>query len=611
MNKPETHAGTATLLAAVISATMLQSCAHYQPRGPESLSHDGHPPFTFLVIGDTRPGRPAYPDDPGTPSIDYLEQIHWINRLNPDFTVAVGDLIRGYNTKHPGLAEKQWDTFDETVSLYRNPLYMVVGNHDVWDEYSDEIYQRRYGPHYFSFDHKGCHFIALSGDIPDELNTIGPAQLEWLEQDLAASGNALCTFVFLHKPLWLEGYDENSIWMTEVHELLKKHDVDMVFAGHEHHYEPFLIDGIRYFITGGGGAEIGGRENLGDFFHFLSIAVPRRGEPSVEIIRKSKALDAYAIPIGLRQMVTGIERTLREQTAIVMGTDETRDISFSVKNSFNAPVELDIAWLLDEKGAVCVEPPERRLKLARGEEAEVSFKVASPRASSEIPKLKWTLTMTDRTLADGQIKAPVARSGRYSRSGVSSPEAGLRVREKQQVVVGHENWNGPEDCSATATVTKNEKGITVLIDVTDDVLQARTRTHYQNDSVELYFDLRSERRGEGGPYDKEGGVFQVIGVPCFSPTIPNSLYFGPFAEESEVPGATMISQVVEGTGYHVEIFLPYDGLTGNHPFPQGNFNFDLGINDADSSGARESQIMWSGSRDNWRTPLCFGRLTGE
>ncbi|MBC8453907.1 metallophosphoesterase, partial [PVC group bacterium] len=249
-----------SVLTVIISSFMMHGCAHYQPRGDAgAICPDGNPPFTFVVIGDTRPGMPAYPDDPGTPSIDYLEQIHWINRLNPDFTIVVGDLIRGYNSKHPGLLEQQWDGFDETVSLYKTPLYMVVGNHDVWDDYSDKIYQQRYGPQYFSFDHKKCHFIVLSADIPYKLNKIDQTQIKWLKEDLISSKDALHKFVFLHKPIWLPDYIGNTVWLSTIHELFKKHNVDAVFAGHEHHYEPFLIDNIPYFITGGGGAEIGGR----------------------------------------------------------------------------------------------------------------------------------------------------------------------------------------------------------------------------------------------------------------------------------------------------------------------------------------------------------------
>jgi hypothetical protein len=37
------------------------------------------------------------------------------------------------------------------------------------------------------------------------------------------------------------------------------------------------------------------------------------------------------------------------------------------------------------------------------------------------------------------------------------------------------------------------------------------------------------------------------------------------------------------------------------------FNFDLGVNDADT-GQRETQLLWSGSAENWHDPSCFGRL---
>jgi hypothetical protein len=101
--------------------------------------------YEFVVIGDSRPGRPVDASDPASPSKDYVELVQMINRVGPDFVINVGDLIAGYNTDTPGLTEGQWNAYDEATSRLDAPNYPVAGNHDIWDEYSAGVYRRRYG----------------------------------------------------------------------------------------------------------------------------------------------------------------------------------------------------------------------------------------------------------------------------------------------------------------------------------------------------------------------------------------------------------------------------------------------------------------------------------
>lgn len=90
--------------------------------------------------------------------------IEEINLLNPDFVVIVGDLIRGYTSDNE-LLKKEWEEFDRVVAGFRMPFHLVVGNHDVWDENSEEVFKDRYGKLYYSFDHKGSHFIVLDSEL--------------------------------------------------------------------------------------------------------------------------------------------------------------------------------------------------------------------------------------------------------------------------------------------------------------------------------------------------------------------------------------------------------------------------------------------------------------
>ena len=218
--------------------------------------------FTFCVLGDTRHWIPIVMPEA------FINNITQMNLLDPSFIIDVGDLILGY-IDSAALTHAEWDSFLATIAASRVPFIPIVGNHDVWNRQSQTIFKERVGPVVFSFDYGNSHFICLNTEEPGHTGNIGPAQLRWLKEDLAAHADAVNLFVFLHEPIW--AYDSN--WLTEVHPLLKKYPVKAVFAGHEHIYRKDIVDGIPCFITGGGGAELGGTPETGGFYHFLHVSV--------------------------------------------------------------------------------------------------------------------------------------------------------------------------------------------------------------------------------------------------------------------------------------------------------------------------------------------------
>ncbi|RPJ26569.1 MAG: DNRLRE domain-containing protein [Chloroflexi bacterium] len=90
----------------------------------------------------------------------------------------------------------------------------------------------------------------------------GTAQYEWLKADLAAHPSVL-KFAFLHYPLYSdnphEATDTFLLGSNSLEGLLKRHNVDIAFAGHAHIYQRNLAsaDGVINYITGGGGANLG------------------------------------------------------------------------------------------------------------------------------------------------------------------------------------------------------------------------------------------------------------------------------------------------------------------------------------------------------------------
>ncbi len=219
----------------------------------------GRTNFAFVVLGDSRHWTPV------TQPETFREIVREANLLRGALMVDVGDLILGYS-EHD-MTNRMWDEFEKVVRTSEIPFIPVAGNHDVSAPMQEEIYQQRIGALYFSFDYGNAHFICLDGDQVG-VEGIGPEQLAWLKADLEATA-AQHIFVFLHEPYWRDP----EMW-DAVHALLAAHKVEAVFAGHEHHYELFPTrDGVRYFISGGGGAELGKAPERGGFHHFLWVAV--------------------------------------------------------------------------------------------------------------------------------------------------------------------------------------------------------------------------------------------------------------------------------------------------------------------------------------------------
>ena len=221
--------------------------------------------FKFIVIGDVQ-GQTE----------QTRKLVKEFNSLAPDFVVIVGDLIHGYENRAERV-KKMWDDFDHSVEKLEVPLVTMPGNHDIWDDQSEKIYHRRYGKTTFSFDHKGAHFIILNSEVrgPDQKPivdsqpvSITGEQLEWLTQDLAKNKDAKLKFIFLHKPLF-----QRRHWKEKIQPLLAEYKVNAVFSGHEHVYRKYpVIDGVHYYITGGGGWPIGEKWQ-GAFLHYSLVSV--------------------------------------------------------------------------------------------------------------------------------------------------------------------------------------------------------------------------------------------------------------------------------------------------------------------------------------------------
>jgi 3',5'-cyclic AMP phosphodiesterase CpdA len=159
--------------------------------------------FNFVQISDSHIGfnKDANKDVAGT----LKEAIARINALpdQPDFILHTGDLT------HLCEAE-EFDTLDQLLKELKAPqIFYVPGEHDVIGD-NGKKYLERFGKGskgrgWYSFDHKGVHFIGLVNvmDIKENgLGILGNEQLEWLQDDLKGRSDSTPIVLFAHIPLW-------------------------------------------------------------------------------------------------------------------------------------------------------------------------------------------------------------------------------------------------------------------------------------------------------------------------------------------------------------------------------------------------------------------------
>jgi MYXO-CTERM domain-containing protein len=88
----------------------------------------------------------------------------------------------------------------------------------------------------------------------------GSEQYNWLSStlaSLASNPDVKRKFVLLHEGPYDSGpHGSNLSVRNDFVPLFKTHKVDIVFSGHDHDYERGTVDGIKYVVTGAGGADL-------------------------------------------------------------------------------------------------------------------------------------------------------------------------------------------------------------------------------------------------------------------------------------------------------------------------------------------------------------------
>ncbi|MFQ6079302.1 MAG: metallophosphoesterase, partial [Thermodesulfobacteriota bacterium] len=431
---------------------------------------NGNTRFSFAVVGDCKSDISLIPSEP------FRQNIRAINLLGPDFVIFLGDFIKGDTIE--ALLEEAWEEFYRVVKSPQIPYHLVVGNHDEQYSSSRELFERKHGKPYYSFDYQNSHFIVLdSEEENDGKNCIAGGQLEWLRQDLEAHRDVQHIFVFLHKPLWEIG---TSNWNRVVHPLLAEYRVELVFAGHKHLYqEPIVRDGVKYIVTGGGGSPLSVKEMEGGFYHWVHVLVKGK-DVKFAVIRPEGVISERGIPLPSWQQVNWIQKKSFGPAFI----DATREVPFAenisvkIRNPFDLPVYGSIVWSCPEGWEIL---PERREYLIEPRsDIDLAFEIRA----WEWAKMAYPLPCYEAILHWDKGDCPIATGRRGVRlrkrfvckridhhikiNGRLDDWRGFEplCLDRRDQVVGP--WAGPDDLSAKVFLAWDEKCLYFAALVQDD-----------------------------------------------------------------------------------------------------------------------------------------------
>ena len=194
--------------------------------------------FMVVQLTDTHWGFSGAPNPDARGTLP--KAIAAVNALErqPDLVIFTGDLT--HTTDDAAERRRRLREFHEIASGLRvkNVRYMP-GEHDASLD-RGEAYKELYGAPYYSFDQGGVHFIAVD-NCTDPGAECGPAQLEWLANDLKSGPNNRPIVVLAHRPLFdlAPSWDWATRDGAKVMALLMPHPNVTVFYGHihqEHHH---------------------------------------------------------------------------------------------------------------------------------------------------------------------------------------------------------------------------------------------------------------------------------------------------------------------------------------------------------------------------------------
>lgn len=219
------------------------------------------------------------------------------NELNPDFVLTGGDLVYDVMRGNKGRGDSLFTLFSKMSEGFNMPWYPCIGNHDLFGIYEESpensshpdykygMYERYFGKTYYSFNHKGWHFIVLNSlDVTPNKRYTGvfhKEEMEWLKKDIAQIDKLTPVVITTHLPM-LTTYAQvngstgrrNVSNADEVFQLLENYNLKLILQGHIHWKEYGFVNDSFHYLTGGsiaGNGWKGRRHNTKEGFVMIKV----------------------------------------------------------------------------------------------------------------------------------------------------------------------------------------------------------------------------------------------------------------------------------------------------------------------------------------------------
>ncbi|MCD6498540.1 MAG: metallophosphoesterase family protein [Deltaproteobacteria bacterium] len=175
-----------------------------------------------------------------------------------DFAFDTGDLVAD------GSNADLWKTFFQIEGDFLRDvcLYPILGNHEgQGDLYLDifDLPENSPAPERYYTVRYGVSLFVVLDLYGSDVGT-GSAQVNWLQQTLSdaqSDSDVRHVFVFLHHGPYDSGaHGPNTEAQDVLVPFFEQYGVDIVFSGHDHDYERSTVQGVKYVVTGGGGAPL-------------------------------------------------------------------------------------------------------------------------------------------------------------------------------------------------------------------------------------------------------------------------------------------------------------------------------------------------------------------
>jgi Icc protein len=202
-----------------------------------------------------------------------------IAALKAEFAIMGGDHVYDATSVGADRANTVFDLYKKTEQSLQMPIRHAIGNHDPFGiieksgvpssdpAYGKKMYEDRIGETYYSFDHKGYHFVVLDSIQPTDDRLwearIDEKQMTWLAGDLQNTAASTPVIGVVHVPLvtafatfasdTIRPSKYSTLTVANAPQVLKAfdgHNLIAVLQGHTHVNEIVEYKNTK-FITGG------------------------------------------------------------------------------------------------------------------------------------------------------------------------------------------------------------------------------------------------------------------------------------------------------------------------------------------------------------------------